>query len=251
MKVNLPLAFPVKIRFIIYRDSLCIFLFSEQVLFKKEFNFRLTPDFWFNPDSQIEYILQFINLIEKELNFQILLKGKLIPAELSPEIDSYELVIRKDKSLVLNLLDFFNTVIERNSQGFSPYLEKFDDDNYLYIDYDVDFFGLFASCKSRKIGGYWNLDYLFYEKLGLSSFLEQSVFDLDVRSSKTVFHAISEQIESTLNKQKLDFDNFTKLYLGGVTSEYLDIKNTDLRAKNDLEIVEDQHFELLLSSKKK
>ncbi len=251
MKVNLPLAFPVKIRFIIYRDSLCIFLFSPKSFFKREFNFRLTSDFWFNPDSQIEYILQFIKLIEKDLDFQILLNGKLIPSELSPEIDSYKLIVRKDKLLVQDILPFFDSVVERNFQGFSPYLENFDDDNYLYIDYDVDFFGVFASNDSRKIGGYWNLGYLFYEKLGLGSFLEQSVFDLDVRSSKKVFSAITNQINDILGKQNLNFSDFSRLYLGGITSEYLDVKNSDLRVENDLVIIEDQHFELLLNPEKK
>lgn len=250
MKVNLPLAFPVIIRFIIYRDSLCIFLFSKQNGSKKVYNFRLSLDFWFNPDSQVEYVLQFLKIIGKELGIKLLINGKLIPSDLSSEIASYELVIRQDKNLVSDLLEFFDVIIERNFQGFSPQLDGFQEDDYIYIDYDVDFFGVFASASQRKVGGYWELGYLFYEKLGLSSFLEESVFDLDVRSSKKLFAAITNQVEGILTKQKLVFADFSKLYLGGITSEYLDIKNTSLSIKDELEIIEDNHFELILSSAK-
>ena len=248
MKVNLPLAFPVVIRFIIYRDTLCIFLFSALNGSKRVFNFRLSPDFWFDPASQIEYVLQFIKIIEKELDITLLLNGKIIPSDLSSNITSYELIIRQDKGLVPEILDFFDVILERNFQGFSPVLEAFKEDNYIYIDYDVDFFGVFASTNQRKVGGYWNLGYLFYEKIQLSSFLETSVFDLDVRSTKRVLGAVTGQIEGILQKQNLTFANFSKLYLGGVTSEYLDVKNTAVSIKDDLEIVEDNHFELLLNS---
>lgn len=246
MKVNLPLTFPLNVRIIIYRDFLCIFLYSSDNNLYKLYRFRLTQLFRQNHDLQLKNILRLIKYVEKDSGINFLFDGKLIPSGLSSEINTFELFTRNKESLSKEVLELFDKISERNFQGLSNYFENFSEKKYLYIDYDVDYIGIFINTNKIRVGGYWDLDFFSYQVAGLESFFESSIYDLDVASSRLIFDLIWGKVEEILSEQNIKISDIEKIYFGGVTPEYLDTKNTSVISNIVPRVFDDNHYEKIL-----
>lgn len=248
MNVRLPTDLQLVIRVIIYRDFLCIFLFSEDSSYQKTFTYRLNPLFQKETSFQISILEQAFANIEKVEGFKILVDGRLLASKLSSGIKRLELYTPLGISLDSAFNEIFDIVIERISETiFEKLGHSFLSENSIYLDFDIEQIGVLSNLDSFKMKKIISLDYLFYKANGLESFYEMPKADLNIRESKMILSLISEILTKTLSFSSKDLSHISTLIIGGVS--YIFFDENDIKewllpifGNKDLEIIFDSNY---------
>lgn len=223
MNVHLPIDIQPVIRVIIYRDFLCIFLFSEETEYQKTFSYRLNHLFQKEPSFQIPVLEQVLAHIEKIESLKILVNGRLLASKLSSGIKRLELYIPQGASKNESLEEIFDVVIERDSEEHFSDLEKLSIlNNSIYIDFDIDRLGVLSNLNHGKMKKVISMDYLFYKANGLESFYENPRADLNVRESKKILTLIPEILTNTLSLSSKDLVRAENIIMGGAFHIFFD-----------------------------